>query len=190
MFIEKFTNEKWKPVWFKGISQDEKYEVSDYGRIRKWRSAKNEWKVMACSNQRADGLGYSYFRFKTLNKLETKAVHRLVAMAFVERQSSAHDFVVHKDYNKGNNVASNLAWVTREELSDHNRKNPNVKEGHQRTLGLVRRSKLTETDVIRLKMKMKRGKTKLYLIAREFGITQTQLCRIRRGENWGHIDVD
>lgn len=190
MFFDKFSNERWKPVWFEGISSDERYEVSDYGRIRKWKKGSNDWKVMACSNQRADGLGYNYFRFKTGMNLETKAVHRLVALAFVSKPSPKHDFVVHKDYNKGNNVATNLGWVTRKELSEHNRQNPNVKEGHQKTVGLVRRSKLTETDVIRLKLKMKRGKTKLYLIAREFGITQTQLCRIRRGENWGHIKVD
>jgi len=39
-------------------------------------------------------------------------------------------------------------------------------------------------------MKLKRGKTKLYKIAKEFGITHTQLNRIRSGENWGHIKID
>jgi LysM repeat protein len=44
--------------------------------------------------------------------------------------------------------------------------------------------------VIRLKKKLLRSKNPLYKIAREFGITHTQLNRIRKGENWGHVKVD
>ena len=45
-------------------------------------------------------------------------------------------------------------------------------------------------EVIRLKKKLKRSNNPLYKIAKEFGITHTQLNRIRKGENWGHIEVD
>ena len=74
--------------------------------------------------------------------------------------------------------------MTRPELSEHLAKNPNQKKG------VIRYSKLTETDVIRLKKKIQRGKNPLYKIAKEFGITHTQLNRIRKGENWGHIAID
>jgi len=37
---------------------------------------------------------------------------------------------------------------------------------------------------------VRRGKNPLYKIAREFGITHTQLNRIRKGENWGHVTID
>ena len=56
--------------------------------------------------------------------------------------------------------------------------------------GEVTNAKLTETQVIRLKKKLIRGKNPLYKIAKEFGITHTQLNRIRRGENWGHVKVE
>jgi hypothetical protein len=66
----------------------------------------------------------------------------------------------------------------------HHKLNPNYKKG------VINNAKLSETDVIRLKKKLKRSKNKLYKIAKEFGITHTQLNRIRSGENWGHIHVD
>lgn len=191
MGTNQFKDEQWKPVWFENIHTEEKYEVSNYGRIRRWKPKHKDWKVLSTSNQRKDGTGYHYFRFKgDDNQLRTKSVHRLVALAFVSKASPDHDFVCHKDFNKGNNKVDNLEWVTRSELVKHNQKNPKVISGHKRTLGLVRRAKLTESDVIRLKKKLKRGKTKIQMLAKEFGITEVQVNRIRKGENWKHIKID
>ena len=52
-------------------------------------------------------------------------------------------------------------------------------------------AKLTSTDVIRLKKRIldPNRKTRLRLIAKEFGISEMQLHRIKTGENWGHIIV-
>lgn len=186
-------DEIWKPVEFDGIKRDENYEISNYGRVRHFKKEFENWKVLKTSNQKKDGTGYVYFRFKSdreSGKPMTKAIHRLVAVAFLGNPSDESDFVIHKDYNKSNNNVINLKWVTRAELVVHNKKNPKVIAGHERTKGLIRRSKLTETEVIRLKKKLKRGKNKLYKIAKEFGITHTQLNRIRSGENWGHVKVD
>jgi len=80
--------------------------------------------------------------------------------------------------------------VTREEVNEHSRKSPRYKLALEKRKGEVTNAKLTETQVIRLKKKLKRGKNPLYKIAREFGITHTQLNRIRRGENWGHVKVE
>lgn len=186
-------DEVWKPVEFEGIKQDEHYEISNYGRVRHFKKEFDSWKILKTSNQKKDGTGYVYFRFKSEReggKPMTKAIHRLVAQLFVDSPSDNHEYVIHKDFNKSNNYFKNLIWVTRQGLVTHNRENPKVIAGHERTKGLIRRSKLTETEVIRLKKKLKRGKNKLYKIAKEFGITHTQLNRIRSGENWGHIKVD
>ncbi len=183
-------DEKWKPVTFEGINERMKYEISNYGRIRHY-SGPEEWELLKTSNQRKDGTGYEYFRFKgSSGKLMTKAVHRIVAQSFCKIESEKQQFVIHKDFNKGNNYFQNLMWVDRSELVLHNAKNPKVIAGHERTKGMIRRSKLTETEVIRLKKKLKRGKNKLYKLAKEFGITHTQLNRIRSGENWGHVKID
>lgn len=182
-----FWNEKWKPVWFEGITEQEKYEVSNFGRIRRFKKEINDWKVLKAQLVN----GYRYFTFKSdtnrKNK-KTKIVHKLVAEAFCEKPSEDYTFVLHLDYNKENNQADNLKWANREVLKEHHKENPNYKAINRK--GRVTNSKLTETDVIRLKKKLKRGKNKLYKLAKEFGITHTQLNRIRSGENWGYIKID
>ncbi len=115
-------------------------------------------------------------------------MHRLVAEAYCEKPSEKHNFVLHLNYNKLNNLYTNLRWGTRDEMIKHSQESPNY--WPTRTKGRVTNAKLTETEVMRIKKKLKRGKTALYKIAKEFGITHTQLNRIRSGENWGHIKVD
>jgi len=73
-------------------------------------------------------------------------------------------------------------------LKEHHKNNPNYKNIQRK--GRITNAKLTESEVIRLKKKLKRGKNKLYKLAKEFGITHTQLNRIRSGENWGHVKID
>ncbi len=193
MTQDDFWNEEWRVLTLPEITEEEIYEVSTYGRVRSTKKGTDKFKMLKSSNQKKDGTGYMYFRFKSNkgnNDAMTKAMHRIVADLYITPPGEDYIFVVHKDYNKSNNSVSNLEWVTRSGLVAHNKKNPNVLAGHERTKGLIRRAKLTETEVIRLKKKLKRGKTKLYKIAKEFGITHTQLNRIRSGENWGHVKVD
>ena len=84
----------------------------------------------------------------------------------------------------------NLEWANRETMFAHSRRSPKTAIAIEKRKGEITNSKLTETDVIRLKKKLKRGKNPLYKIAKEFGITHTQLNRIRRGENWAHVKID
>ena len=52
-------------------------------------------------------------------------------------------------------------------------------------------AKLTETQVIRLKKKLfdPNRRTRLKILAKQFGVSEMQLHRIKTGENWGHIKV-
>lgn len=190
MSPNRFAEEEWKTVSFVGIRHSEKYEVSNMGRLRWFNHAAEKWDIV----KQYLGNGYYYAGFKidsTGKKSRSlKAVHRLVAHAFLKQPSAKHRFVIHKNYNLLDNRVENLSWVTRGELTEHNRKNPRVKAALNKIKGKVTNSKLTETQVIRLKKKLKRSNNPLYKIAREFGITHTQLNRIRKGENWGHIEVD
>ena len=184
-------DEEWKPVSFEGICPTERYEISNYGNIRRWVEADNSWRI----NKPANVNGYYYFSFKTdtqknIRARVTKSVHRLVAEIFCERKSEKHSNVIHLDFNKKNNHYKNLKWATREEMFEHSQASPKTKIAIERRKGEITNSKLTETEVIRLKKKLKRGKNPLYKIAKEFGITHTQLNRIRRGENWGHVKID
>lgn len=172
--------EQWRSISFDGIDPQEKYEISNYGRLRSLK-VNAEGVLVKPSNIK----GYPILNVKLSNgKRTTRYIHKLVAEAFVEKISAEQKSVIHLDYIKENNTYRNLRWVTRNELFAHQAKNPNYKKG------IVRYSKLTETDVIRLKKKVQRGKNPLYKIAKEFGITHTQLNRIRSGENWGHVKID
>lgn len=190
MFNADFPEETWKRLTFEGIRPSEQYEVSDHGRIRWWNKETGEWEL--CKQYVGNNFQYVGFRMaaKGRKNRALKAVHRLVAEHFCERPSDKHQFVIHQNYELSDNHASNLHWVTRHELTLHNRANPKVQAALHRIKGKVTNSKLTETQVMRLKMKLKRSNNPLYKIAKEFGITHTQLNRIRKGENWGHIDVD
>jgi hypothetical protein len=182
-----FWNEKWKPIVDDQINQNEKYEVSNFGRIRRFKEDINDWVILKSQNVN----GYKYFTFKSnidWKHKRTMIVHKLVATAFCEKPSDDHKYVIHIDYFKENNNAINLKWVTSQMLKEHHKNNPNYKNIQRK--GRITNSKLTESEVMRLKKKLKRGKNKLYKLAKEFGITHTQLNRIRSGENWGHVKVD
>ena len=187
MAVQEYWNEEWKDVRFEKLSDKDDYQISNYGRVRIFKKETGQWKILRSANVK----GYRYFTFKSNVNWKykiTKPLHRLVAELFCERPSPQHNFVIHLNYAKDNNYFKNLKWVTQKELTEHNKKNPNVISSHKK--GVITNAKLSETEVIRLKMKLKRGKNKLYKIAKEFGITHTQLNRIRSGENWGHIKVD
>ncbi len=182
-----FWNEKWKLIDDEHIDANEKYEISNFGRIRRYKNEIDNWIILKSQNVN----GYKYFTFKSTavkhNKY-TKIVHKLVAEAFCERPSEDHRFVIHLDFYKENNNAENLQWVTRQMMTKHHKENPNYKNINRK--GNITNAKLTESEVMRLKKKLKRGKNKLYKLAKEFGITHTQLNRIRSGENWGHVKID
>ncbi|MCG8410286.1 MAG: NUMOD4 motif-containing HNH endonuclease [Bacteroidales bacterium] len=178
---EKIYSEMWKPIDIEGMALNEKYQVSNYGRIKSFKVDKENGIIINGSNLK----GYKILNIKLDgNKRTTKYVHKLVAECFIPKDNDQQQYVIHLDFDKTNNHCENLKWVTRETMFAHQKINPNYKRG------AINYSKLTETDVIRLKKKLARGKNKLYKLAKEFGITHTQLNRIRKGENWGHVKID
>lgn len=178
--MNNINSEQWKELAIPNIDSSEMYLISDYGRVKR-KKTNYEWTIITPSKIK----GYSIINIKLDNgKRTTRYIHKLVANCFLMKEHHEQDAVIHLDFNKENNHVRNLKWVDHEGLFTHQAKNPNYKKG------VIRYSKLTETDVIRLKKKIQRGKNPLYKIAKEFGITHTQLNRIRSGENWGHIKVD
>ena len=173
--------EIWLPLKIDGMAKNENYCISNYGRIKSYKVNKEEGLIIKGSTLK----GYKILNIKLDNeKRTTKYIHKLVAESFIPKDYYLQQYVIHLDFDKINNHVDNLKWVTQETMFAHQKINPNYKRG------TINYSKLTETDVIRLKKKLKRGKNKLYKLAKEFGITHTQLNRIRKGENWGHVKID
>lgn len=115
-------------------------------------------------------------------------VHRWVAIYFVEQPSNLHTLVSHIDYDKLNNHHSNLKWMTRAENVQHQLGSPFVVKSKIKALTVKRvtRSKLTTSQVSILKKRMNEG-VALSDLAKRYPVTQTQLLRIKRGENWAKV---
>lgn len=156
------------------------YKISNKGRVIKVKKGKGEGELFHPKNIG----GYPYISLTTLNKYrESVYLHRLVAQLFVEPRNENCIFVIHKDYDRGNNAADNLEWVTRRELYDHRKKNPRRPKINYNAY------KLNEKKVREIKKLLQDENIRLKDIANKFGITHTQLNRIRSGENWGHVKL-
>ncbi len=180
MNFELLKGESWEPIDFSDVTKHTRmFKISNHGRLCAFNDKTMEWKLLKPSIVR----GYLAYCFKFERSI-TKLIHRLVAEAFISRISQLQDYVIHLDYDKTNNHYDNLRWVTKETMFAHHKLNPNYATNRTRR---ITNSKLSEDDVLRLKQKLQTSSKPLYKIAEEFGITHTQLNRIRSGENWGHI---
>lgn len=117
-------------------------------------------------------------------------IHRLVAEYFCNKPSAEHTIVAHLDHNKLNNLSTNLKWMTPEENYLHQQKSPYVIEEKNERLTNPKfrpqNSKLTITKVMLLKKMLNEGKP-IRTLVKHFKITDTQILRIKRGENWTNI---
>lgn len=100
-------NEIWKQVIIENINNDKEYFVSNLGRF------KNSSGIIM-DNYKVNENGY--IRVFIYNK--TYALHRLIALAFLENSENKEQ-VNHIDGNKLNNCVSNLEWVTNQENQLH-----------------------------------------------------------------------
>ena len=132
---------------------------------------------------------------KFKNDLKTRTthyhslVHRLVANYFLEKPIATKTIVGHLDHNKLNNRAGNLKWMTPEENYEHQKSSPLViKEKLERVSNRNRNSKtkLSVTKVMLMKKLINQDKPMRQLV-KQFRVTDTQILRIKRGENWGDI---
>lgn len=119
-------------------------------------------------------------------------VHRLVAENFCRQPSKYNCFVAHLDYHKLNNKFSNLKWMTQDEITEHQKKNPSVilemKKRKGRRTENSAQHKLTTSKVMFIKKQLAR-RVRIENIAKQFKVSVMQIHRIKKGENWGDIKV-
>lgn len=178
--------EKWTPIVIdvEGVEHPPRYEVSNFGRLRSFQNNEKGEIIKGSVIQGYKSLNIRLPKGKSFNRY----VHKLVAETFVQRSSPDHKFVIHLDFDKQSNHYENLKWATKDEMVAHNKLNPAVinKPIPRRT----KNYKLTETKVRMIKKMLQHDSTRLKMIAKQFGITHTQLNRIRSGENWGYVTID
>lgn len=108
-YIENYNDENWKPIL--GFEQ---YEVSNYGRIRKFANRFHHYYEIKPSKNIISGR--YYVRLTNNNGISKNLIlARIVAHAFCNGYSTENNTVDHKDGNFLNNKADNLEWVSQKE---------------------------------------------------------------------------
>ncbi|GGH73848.1 HNH endonuclease [Phaeocystidibacter marisrubri] len=183
--------EKWVELSFpSNQSPNKSYAVSNHGRVRVFDVDIKQGRILR------GGIigGYPSLKIRIDRKDKTFYIHKLVGEYFVDGQSEERSKLIHLDFDKKNNHVSNLRWVTKAEALNHHKENPAVIAAKKIQAQYVPEvgHKLTTTDVMRIKKKIwdPNRKTRLRLIAKQFGISEMQLYRIKSGENWSHIRVE
>ena len=160
--------EAWKEV--------ECLEVSNQGRVRV------DGKIVTCN---VDGLGYKYIYTPT-NKTTFDRVHRLVAMAFLEKPENRSRNTLevnHKNGNKLDNRVENLEWVTKSE---------NMKHAHRTGLSNMKGenshwARLSAVAAMKIYLLANDERILSKDIAPVFDVQAKHIQRIKHKRRWGHI---
>lgn len=185
MSVENISGEKWAQVTFKKETKSKNYFISNYGRAKSIDKLTEEERVMSTH---PDHRGFLRASIKVEGNLnQALYVHKEVAKHFVTPPSEEHIHVIHKDLNRKNNHISNILWVTDPEWKIYIKERAVKFDFKKSTKGGY--FKLTASQVAIIKKQLATGKTRRKMIAKRFGVSTTQLKRIERGENWGHIEA-
>jgi len=180
--IVNYWNEKWERIDFPEFDNKIHYEISNFGRIKSFQNTQEGVLIHGSLIQ-----GYQSLNVRFQNKSVNHYLHKLVAKHFCQKNSPKDTFVIHLDYNKLDNRADNLQWADRSKVTEHNKNNPSVI--NRLIPHRTKNYKLTEGKVMLIKQMLRSEKSRLKMIAKQFGITHTQLNRIRSGENWKQVKL-
>ncbi len=177
--LKKIEDEIWKRIPY----ADKCYEVSNYGRIKSYCYDKVNGRIIKPGEIK----GFFNVSFLTQGKKKSFLVHKVTAEMFVNKTAENQDTVIHLDWNKSNNHFSNLKWETKEDAYKRMFKRIHEKRRNSK-VKTITYSKLNKDDVVRIKLMINRGITQ-NVIAKLFCVSEMQITRIKRGENWSHIKV-
>jgi hypothetical protein len=175
--LRKLDDEVWKEISY----TDYKYEVSNYGRVKSYVSKGGHGKVL---NPSKIG-GFYVVSLKYKGKSKHFLVHKLVAELFVPKETDDQSVVIHLDWNKQNNYFTNLKWATKK--VSYERMHKRLREERIKRGQFVTYSKLKPEEVALIKSMLERG-IRQKLIAKMFCVSEMQITRIKRGENWKSIE--
>jgi hypothetical protein len=178
--IQNHWNERWCKVDVETNGTD--YFFSDHGRIKKLEVGADSEKLLKGSRLTQ---GYLLLNL-TLKGGKKKRffVHKLIAEEWVKKDHEEQTYVIHIDRNKDNSNFKNLTWMSKAEMTQfqtdlgvflpqNRKKNP--------------RYKLNPTLIRLIKRKVKEGKTKKNVIAKQFGISRSHIDTILNNEAWKHV---
>jgi len=159
--------EQWKDI----VGYEDLYQVSNFGNIRSKKSGKLK---SICLNKTENRPFLSLWKE---NKIKIFKPHTLVMTAFISPRPDGME-CCHNDGNPFNNHISNLRWDT----ASSNQAD-RVRHGTSNRGERCGSAKLTELQVIAI-----RNDNRLQrIIAKEYGVRESQISRIKNGVRWAHI---
>ncbi len=178
--------ESWALIETKAPTNTCNYYISNFGRVKRIIKATEEEELLKLVPFKQNP-GFFILNLKLKDGVRQGFyVHKLVATYFVENDDDSKTFVLHKDMDRANNHWKNIYWADRKGLIEWQTKKGVFKPENRKKPKHV---KLTVSKVKLIKRRLKSGRTKRKIIAKQFNVSVTQLKRIERGENWGHVQI-
>ncbi len=191
--IRIFPNEEFKEI----IIEDKlklRYAISNKGRLI---SFAND---ISFGRELKGGItdGYKLFKYKIFvnGKIINKHIFfsKLVAEYFIPKTTDEQTYVLHLDRKRDNDDHRNLKWATREEMLEFGNQSPRVINARKKLIEHNLNAdgpKLTVTKVMRIKKLLAKPqqRTRLKMIAKQFGVSEMQIRRIKTGENWSQVKI-
>ncbi len=177
---KKLDDEEWREV----PGSNNLYWVSCYGRVKSFHFDKKDGLILKPGSFK----NFKLFHLRFSGVSKRFLGHRLVALVWIPRPSEKHTLVTHLDRNLKNNHFSNLQWITPEEAGKRNGEYFKKMFAGKKYPGERHNTKLTVNDVIQLKKMLLRSVPQSK-IAKMFCISEMQVTRIKRGENWGDVKI-
>lgn len=185
--IKKLAGEVWKPLTFSGWKQlRNRYGVSSFGRIASYKQdVLQDGKILSGSLT----TGYRTLNLHRPNNKGTLYIHREMARLFLQKPLANEKYVIHRNHNKLDNNIKNLRWAALEKMIAHQQNSPakiaykekqaNKTEGLKLNIIQVKKIKKALTD--------KNRTITIKQLAKNYGVSEMTMYRIKSGENWGRI---
>lgn len=176
---EELRKEEWRSVvgWFAGI-----YSVSNLGRVRRDHAASGT-RPGFMPKPFLSSTGYWHIALSLSSQERHYSIHSLVARAFIGPKPPGHN-INHLDGVKTNNRVENLEYATFSRNSKHAFEIGLSPRGENHGI-----SKLTNAQVREIKVALQACKHgDQAKLARKYGVNDTVISKIKRGQIWTHIE--
>lgn len=172
--------EEWRPI----PGYEREYEASNLGRIRSLRriitNTRNITRPYGGKVLVQNTFGpMALVTLSKHNHVTTHSVHALVCVAFHGPKPADKALVAHWDGDPLNNRAENLRWATHRENEDDKRRHGREASGERNPA-----VKLTTEQVAEIRRRYVKKYGAVAALAREFGVSSTQICDIVKGRCW------